>query len=150
MFCWRLPLIASCQVVPSFPPVVSGAEAYPFPVARGKHNRFRTFSFPMTFLTTTSASALLFGNYWQLFLSIHLFSYLFIQYPMGRSITLHVFVQSKKGMKHGVVWFGLVLYHTNQCRLFNAKSIFIHINSSISNNSAKHKCQNSTISNNTI
>ena len=31
--------------------------------------------------------------------------------------------------------FGLVLWHINPCRLFNAKSIFIHINSSISNNS---------------
>ena len=31
--------------------------------------------------------------------------------------------------------FGLVLWHINHCRLFNAKSILIHINSSISNNS---------------
>ena len=30
---------------------------------------------------------------------------------------------------------GLVLRHINHRRLFNAKSIFIHINSSISNNS---------------
>ena len=30
---------------------------------------------------------------------------------------------------------GLVLWHINYCRLFNAISIFIHINSSISNNS---------------
>ena len=37
-----------------------------------------------------------------------------------------------------VVWFGLVLRHTNHCWLFNAKSIFIHINSSISNNSVLH------------
>ncbi len=29
----------------------------------------------------------------------------------------------------------LVLWYINHCRLFNAKSIFIHINSSISNNS---------------
>ena len=34
-----------------------------------------------------------------------------------------------------VVWFGLVLWHINHWRLFNAKSIFISINSSISNNS---------------
>ena len=33
------------------------------------------------------------------------------------------------------VFFDLVLWHINHCRLFNAKSIFIHINSSISNNS---------------
>ena len=33
----------------------------------------------------------------------------------------------------GVFWFGLVLWHINHCRLFNAKSIFIHINNSISN-----------------
>ena len=31
--------------------------------------------------------------------------------------------------------FGLVLWHINHCRLFNAKYIFIHINSSISSNS---------------
>ena len=36
----------------------------------------------------------------------------------------------------GLVW---VLWHINHCRLFNAKSIFIHINSSISNNSVWHK-----------
>ena len=35
----------------------------------------------------------------------------------------------------GLVWFGLVLWHINHCNLFNAKSIFIHITSSISNNS---------------
>ena len=34
-----------------------------------------------------------------------------------------------------LVWFGLVLWHINPCRLFNAKSIFIQIISSISNNS---------------
>ena len=30
--------------------------------------------------------------------------------------------------------FRLVWWHINPCKLFNAKSIFIHINSSISNN----------------
>ena len=34
--------------------------------------------------------------------------------------------------KFGFVLFALILWH---CRLFNAKSIFMHINSSISNNS---------------
>ena len=34
-----------------------------------------------------------------------------------------------------LVWFGLVLWHINHCRLFNAESIFILINISISNNS---------------
>ena len=43
-----------------------------------------------------------------------------------------------------VVWiylvsFRLVLWHINNSRLFNAKSIFIHTNSSISNNSVNHK-----------
>ena len=33
------------------------------------------------------------------------------------------------------IWFDWVLWYTNHCRLFNAWSIFIHINSSISNNS---------------
>ena len=34
---------------------------------------------------------------------------------------------------------GLGLWHINHCWLFNAKSVFIHINSSISNNSAQYK-----------
>ena len=44
-------------------------------------------------------------------------------------------------IKKKALWFpfGLVLWHINRCRLFNAKSIFIHINSSISNNSVQHK-----------
>ena len=33
-----------------------------------------------------------------------------------------------------VFWFGLVLWHINHCMLFNTKSIFIHVNSSTSNN----------------
>ena len=36
-----------------------------------------------------------------------------------------------------LVWF--VLWHINHCSLFNATSIFIHINSSISNNLVQHK-----------
>ena len=37
---------------------------------------------------------------------------------------------------HRVGWLvGWVLWHINRCRLFNAKSIFIQINSSMSNNS---------------
>ena len=38
----------------------------------------------------------------------------------------------------GLVWFALlwwVLWHINNCRLFNAKSIFIQRKGSISNNS---------------
>ena len=35
--------------------------------------------------------------------------------------------------------FSLVLWHINHCRLFIAKSIFIHINSSISNNLIQYK-----------
>ena len=46
----------------------------------------------------------------------------------------------------GIDWFGLVLWHINHCRLFNAKSIFIDINSSISNNSVL-AYKNSSISN---
>ena len=30
-----------------------------------------------------------------------------------------------------LIWFGLVLWHINHCRLFNTESIFIHLNSSI-------------------
>ena len=58
------------------------------------------------------------------------------------------------------VWFGLVLWHINHCRLLNAKSSFIHINSSISNDSVQHKyiffclhtvkCKNTSISNNLV
>ena len=32
-----------------------------------------------------------------------------------------------------IILIGLVLWHINHCKLFNAKSIFIHINSYISN-----------------
>ena len=35
--------------------------------------------------------------------------------------------------------FGVVLWHINLCRLFNAKSIFIHKNSSIPSNSIQCK-----------
>ena len=38
-----------------------------------------------------------------------------------------------------VILFGLFLWHINLCRLFNAKSILIQINSYISNNSSQHK-----------
>ena len=34
-----------------------------------------------------------------------------------------------------IVWFVWVLWHINLCRLFNVQSVFIQINSSISNNS---------------
>ena len=40
---------------------------------------------------------------------------------------------------YNLVLFCLVLWHINHYRLFNIKSIFMHINSSISNNSVKHK-----------
>ena len=36
-------------------------------------------------------------------------------------------------------WSGLILWHINHYRLLNAKYIFIHINSSLSNNSVSHK-----------
>ena len=58
----------------------------------------------------------------------------------------------------GLVWFGLFLWHINHCRLSNAKSIFIHINSYISNQFSIRivfcllsvKYQNSSISNNSV
>ena len=37
------------------------------------------------------------------------------------------------------IWLGLFLWYINLWRLFNAKSIFIHINGSISNNSVYYK-----------
>ena len=36
--------------------------------------------------------------------------------------------------RRSLVWFDLVLWHINHRRLFNTKSIFVHINRSISNN----------------
>ena len=39
----------------------------------------------------------------------------------------------------GLVWFSLVLWHINYCKLFNAKTIFLNIKSSISNKSAQCK-----------
>ena len=47
-----------------------------------------------------------------------------------------------------LVWFGLVLWHINRCRLSNTKSIFIHINTSNSINSTQYKysfCLHSSI-----
>ena len=38
----------------------------------------------------------------------------------------------------GVFLVGNVLWHINRCRLFDAKSIFIHISSSISNYAVLH------------
>ena len=58
------------------------------------------------------------------------------------------------------VWLHFVLLHINHCSFFDAKSIFIHINSSIPNNSVQHKyrlfclhrvnSQNCSISNNSV
>ena len=44
----------------------------------------------------------------------------------------------------GLFWFGLVLWHIYHCRLFNANSVFIHTNSSISNNSTEMQSVYST------
>ena len=40
---------------------------------------------------------------------------------------------------YDLVWFGLVLWHINHCWSFNAKSTFIHKNSSMLNNSFLQK-----------
>ena len=59
------------------------------------------------------------------------------------SIAVSSFTFSQSAYNREVKWimirFGLVLFHLNFCRLFNAKSILIHINSSISKNSVWHK-----------
>ena len=48
--------------------------------------------------------------------------------------------ERKKERKKERGWLvGWVLWHINLCRLFNAKSIFIQIISSISNNSVKQE-----------
>ena len=52
-------------------------------------------------------------------------------------VTVKIFFKAQESVCEGKSWFGLfvwVLCHVNLCRLFNAKSIFIQINSSISNN----------------
>ena len=55
-------------------------------------------------------------------------------------------LSSKKSESHllmfvslHIVWFGLILWYINHCWLFNAKSICIHINNSILNNSISYK-----------
>ena len=77
----------------------------------------------------------------------------------GIPIVVGVLGTVHQNLEKSLVWFGLVLWHINHCRLLNAKSIFIHINSSISNNSVPHKyifclhtfkCQDSSISNNSV
>ena len=62
--------------------------------------------------------------------------------PMLIHFGLQKYFQAEKGNllleeihNHLLFWFGWVLWHINLCRLFNAKSIFIHINSAILNNS---------------
>ena len=50
--------------------------------------------------------------------------------------SLYIYIQY---ILFGFVSFRLVLWCTNQSSLFIAKSIFIHVNSSISNNLVLHK-----------
>ena len=51
-------------------------------------------------------------------------------------VALDSFINDTKSFSHTLeVLFSLVSWHINHCRLFNAKSIFIRINGSISNNS---------------
>ena len=49
------------------------------------------------------------------------------------------FTVSSIGQKDLFPWFGLILWHINHWRLFNPKSIFIHINSFILNNAVEYK-----------
>ena len=58
-----------------------------------------------------------------------------------------------------MIWFGWVLWHINHCRLFDAKSIFMQMISSISNSSNSAnltdfvytlKFQNSSMLNNSV
>ena len=48
----------------------------------------------------------------------------------GKEMVLHIPQITKARLD----WCGLVSWHINHCGSFNAKSIFIHINSSVSNN----------------
>ena len=53
-------------------------------------------------------------------------------YKLGQMIDLEKYFEIWINTEQ-YVWFGLVLWHINLCRLFNAKSIFMWI--TISNNS---------------
>ena len=55
--------------------------------------------------------------------------------PSPRELTRCEMVKALSNNKNRFRWLSLVLWHINHCRLFNAKSIFIHIHSSISDNS---------------
>ena len=64
-----------------------------------------------------------------------------IQSPKGHLNIYKTFVLSRSSLEGeellemiNLVWFGLILWHINHWRLFNAKSIFIHINNYNSNN----------------
>ena len=53
--------------------------------------------------------------------------YIYIYIYMGK-------IEKQINPAFGLVQLRLLLWHINLCRLFDAKSIFIHINSSIINN----------------
>ena len=52
--------------------------------------------------------------------------------------TAGMYIEYEKYQMFLVGWLGFMTF--NLCRLFNAKSIFMQIISSISNNSVKHEC----------
>ena len=54
---------------------------------------------------------------------------------MKSNIIYYITVINQEALKKKQLLFVMVLWHINYCRLFNTKSIFIQINSSISNNS---------------
>ena len=64
--------------------------------------------------------------------------YIYIYMFEDHSIYIYIYMEREREREREsergslVVW---VLWHINFCNLFNAKSIFIHISSSISNNS---------------
>ena len=54
------------------------------------------------------------------FLTLSFFSFFFVDF-----VSIFIFFSNVS------IWFGMILWHINQYRLFNAKSIFIHVNGSI-------------------
>ena len=66
---------------------------------------------------------------------IHCFNWVMVIYTV--SIMLYWTLATRLA-KSNLYLFGLVWWHINYCRLFNPKSIFIQINSYISNNSVQH------------
>ena len=68
------------------------------------------------------------------FIYIYIYIYIYISFHLIVWRLAYVVTLHSGSVDFGLIWFGLILWHINHCRLFNAESIFIRMNSSISNN----------------